>query len=152
MKWTQIFTIVLLISSVKSFGQQNPQFLEDLPRSTTFEFLSESDLYVSETHNTELYLAKIDANTTVIYLITQDIPDCAVIPNPFSGYDIYKKNINEGFQRIIHIRKAGENFKIHYVGKNNENEKLIATASISDGHNLTSAMKIGYTLYWNDFF
>ena len=107
-------------------------------------------MFVSATHKTELYLAKINANTTVFYLITQDLPDCLVISNQFDGNDIYKKILSGGYQRIVHIRKAGENYKIHYVGKYNENEKLAASASIADGHHLTSAMQVGYTLYWND--
>lgn len=148
----KIIACFLILFSGELFSQQQPQYLEDLPRSTTFEFVGEAELYVSENHKSEFYLAKIDANTTIFYLITQDVPDCAITNNQFGGHDIYKKNIEGGFQRIIHIRQVGEKYKIHYVGKQNENEKLMATASISDGHDLTSAMKIGYTLYWNDFF
>ena len=149
MRMKKNILITFLIFSELVFCQQQPLYLEDLPRSTTFEFVAEAELYVSKKYKSELYFAIIDPNTTVFYIITQNLPDCAIISNQFGGLDIYKKLKTGGFQRIVHIRKVGENFKVHYVNEENENEKLILTASAADGHDDGSVMKLAYTFYWN---
>lgn len=131
------------------FSQQNPFHLDDLPKSTKFEFVAEVDLHVSN-YKTEFYFANIDSETSLSYIITQNLPDCLVASNQFEGLDIYKKLTKGGYERIIHIRKAGENFKVFYINQKNENDKLVMTAEESEGHNSMTVMKIAYTLYWNN--
>lgn len=145
-----IIFIVLLITAEFCFSQQNPLYLDNLPKSTKFEFMSETDLNVSNGNKSEFYLAKIDSSSSVFYIITQGLPDCSVVSNQFDGFDIYEKLKIEGFQRIVHIRKAGEIFKVYYVNNQNENEKLVVSTSISDGHDDLSTLKIAYTFYWNN--
>jgi hypothetical protein len=142
------FIFILFVIST-SFSQQNPFNLDNLPSSTKFEFVSEVDLHVTN-YKSELYFANINSETTLSYIITQNLPDCLIVTNQFDGLDIYKKLTKGGFERIVHIRKAGETFKVFYINKDNENDKLVLTASVSEGHNSISVMKIAYTLYWNN--
>lgn len=149
MKIKTITFIFLLYSSIL-FSQQNPLYLDNLPRETTFKFIGETDLHVSKDYKSEFYLAKISEGSTIFYIITQGLADCAIIANQFEGYDIYEKLKEEGFQRIVHIRKVGDKFKVHYVNGENENEKLVFTSSTVDDEEGANVMKIAYTFYWNN--
>lgn len=151
MKKNIIPLILFVLVFTSSFSQQNPFQLDDLPSSTKFEFMTEQDLYISD-YKSEFYYANINSETFFPYIITQNIPDCLIATNQFYGMDIYKKLTKGGYERIVHIRKAGEIFKVFYVNKNNENDKLVITANVSEVQNSITVVKIAYALYWNEIF
>jgi hypothetical protein len=145
------FFITLIISiffTQNIYSQNNPKYLPNLPENATYELIGENELHVSN-YKTEVYFVKINSNTTLTYLSTQGLPDCLVGENKFEGLDIYKKMKSGGYERIIHIRKVGEIFKVFYVNYENENGNIMLTTKISDGNNKSSTSLIAYSFYFN---
>ncbi len=141
--------LILFFVTINIYSQQNPKFLDDLPTNAKYEFVGEKDLHISN-YKTEIYFVNITSNTTLTYLSTQGLPDCVMGQNKFQGLDIYKKLKSGGFERIIHIRKVGEIFKVFYVNNENENGKLVLTTEISEGNDSVTTSLLAYSFYFNN--
>lgn len=143
------YLLFLIIYNINSYGQsQNSQFLPALPLSTEFEHIKHIDLFVGK-NGSELFFAKIDDNTTLPYLKTENYPDCLFAVNNFNGFDVYKK-LSGKFQRVIQIKKVDGTFKAFFVDNRTNNiSRFILSADEKDGNTGFTAALSAYTYYWN---
>jgi len=125
-------------------AQDSPLNLK-VPDNLTYTFITSTETFNNSI--TELYLGDIKGKeTSLIKVTTDEIPDCFfLMKNSYGGGEIYKKQKNGEYIRIVECRKNGDSYGIYLINSQNESNKLFSISTDT----AIKALINGYVLYWS---
>lgn len=125
----KILLFLLIINSVYTFSQEMPLYMNKLPSNVNYKFLKSIDTFKEK--STDLYEFNLGENTYFIKITTSDLPDCILlIDNSYNGGEIYKKQSDNKWLRIIECRENGNEYGIYLINNQNESSKFFSMQKV----------------------